>query len=306
MDICRCCKSYMYITEDGLYTCSNDTCCYIETEVIDSSPEWNYFSQEEQDPSRCTYESSLSLCNDKNFVFNYSNGTKKNHDMRSIHRYTEWQSCPYKEKMMYKDIQRLTNITNDVGINKKLLNESIILYKKIISYPIKYRAENRDGLLSACLYYACRSMNTPRTLKEISSIFNFSVHFTTKGCKHIQLIYQKMHEPIPGYTSYETFGSLFIERFCSKLFMSKDMIQLCEKIVNFTDKNKLLDENTPPSIAVGVIYYVIQRYNLSIHKSILKNVSQVSEVTIIKCYKKLANNEKLNEYVLNLDNKIVN
>jgi transcription initiation factor TFIIIB Brf1 subunit/transcription initiation factor TFIIB len=53
------------------------------------------------------------------------------------------------------------------------------------------------------------------------------------------------------------------------------------------EKMDIMPENTPPSIAAGVVYYVSQMCKLNISKKDVKNVSETSEVTINKCYKKL-------------------
>jgi transcription initiation factor TFIIB len=49
----------------------------------------------------------------------------------------------------------------------------------------------------------------------------------------------------------------------------------------------LIPENTPHSIAGGIIYFVSQVCNLNINKLLINNISKISEVTINKCYKKL-------------------
>ena len=60
-------------------------------------------------------------------------------------------------------------------------------------------------------------------------------------------------------------------------------------------KKKLIPENTPHSIAAGIIYYVSLSCNLNINKKDINKTSQISEVTINKCYKKL---EKYQEILL--------
>jgi len=50
-----------------------------------------------------------------------------------------------------------------------------------------------------------------------------------------------------------------------------------------------MPENTPHSIAAEVIYFIAQLCFLNISKKDVKNVSEISEVTINKCYKKLEN-----------------
>ena len=53
------------------------------------------------------------------------------------------------------------------------------------------------------------------------------------------------------------------------------------------EKMDIMPENTPPSIAAGVVYFISQMCKLNISKRDVKNVSETSEVTINKCYKKL-------------------
>ena len=48
-----------------------------------------------------------------------------------------------------------------------------------------------------------------------------------------------------------------------------------------------MPENTPNSIAAGIVYYIAQFCKLNISKRDIKNISEISEVTINKCYKKM-------------------
>jgi transcription initiation factor TFIIIB Brf1 subunit/transcription initiation factor TFIIB len=53
-----------------------------------------------------------------------------------------------------------------------------------------------------------------------------------------------------------------------------------------------MSENTPHSVAAGIIYLVIQTFDLCISKKDIHKVSGISEVTINKCYKKLHEKRK--------------
>ena len=62
---------------------------------------------------------------------------------------------------------------------------------------------------------------------------------------------------------------------------------LCKFIANKINNQNLIPENTPHSIASGIIYFVSQICNLNISKKAINTISDISEVTINKCYKKL-------------------
>ena len=53
-----------------------------------------------------------------------------------------------------------------------------------------------------------------------------------------------------------------------------------------------MPENTPHSIASGIVYFISQLCKLNVTKREVKAISEISEVTINKCYKKL---EKMTE-----------
>ena len=79
----------------------------------------------------------------------------------------------------------------------------------------------------------------------------------------------------------------FINRFCSKLHINSELTKLSEFIAILVEKNELIPENTPHSIAAGIIFLIIQVFELNINKKDVNTVSGISEVTINKCYKKL-------------------
>ena len=68
---------------------------------------------------------------------------------------------------------------------------------------------------------------------------------------------------------------------------SKGKITYVKSVNELLIENNLIPENTPHSIAGGIIYFVSQICNLNVSKKDVKIASNTSEVTINKCYKKL-------------------
>lgn len=101
----------------------------------------------------------------------------------------------------------------------------------------------------------------------------------TKGCKKFQELIK--------INLTTTVASDFINRFCSKLDMSTANKQACHLVVNKVDELSIVSENTPPSVAAGVIYLCSQVYNWKLSKKALAEACDISQVTISKCYKKM-------------------
>ena len=79
----------------------------------------------------------------------------------------------------------------------------------------------------------------------------------------------------------------FIERYCSKLSVPSTYTKLAQFIAIQIQKKNLIPENTPYSIAAGIIYFISQEFKLNITKKDIQFISDTSEVTINKCYRKI-------------------
>jgi transcription initiation factor TFIIB len=291
-EMCETCQSSLAFSDEGFLTCTNRKCGIIYKDLVDHSAEWRFYGADDNqhgDPTRCGIPIN-PLLEESSYGCKvlYSGGMS--YEMRKIRRYTEWQTMPYKEKSQYDDFQVITNMAQNAGIPKMIIDDAIYYHKKISEYEVNFRGTNRDGILAASIYISCRINNFPRTAKEISSIFRLDVTSATKGCKNALAIINNLEKDVinKDKTSFcRTKPEDFIERFCSKLNINGELTKVCQFIAMKIEKENLMPENTPHSIAAGIIYFICQVFHLNVNKKDIKNVSEISEVTINKCFKKL-------------------
>ena len=289
---CEQCTFMLSFTEEGFLACTNSQCGIIYKDLIDHSPEWRYYGADDNqggDPTRCGMPINPYL-QESSFGCKVLNCGKSSYEMRKIRRYTEWQSMPYKEKTRYEDFQRITLMAQNSGIPKLIIDDAIRYHKKISEYEQTFRGDNKDGLIAASIYISCRINNYPRTAKELASIFHLDIASSTNGCKNAQSIINILEKDMNmnektnlGKTKPES----FIERYCSKLGFKHELIQLAKFIAIKIEKENLMPENTPHSIAAGIIYFIAIKCGVNVEKKDVKNISEISEVTINKCCKKL-------------------
>ena len=291
IDLCQLCQSETKITDMGFQTCMNPKCGVIFTDRLGLTAEWRYYGAEDssgKDPTRCGMPIN-PLLKESSFGCKVITNGKMSYEMRKIRRYTEWQAMPYQEKQQYHEFCRITNMAQNGGISKLIIDEALIQHKKLSEHRT-YRGLNRDSILAASVYIACSIHNHPRTAKEIAKIFNLENTNATKGCKNAKVIIDEIEREKHSTQKTEYFNassSDFMDRFCSKLNINIELTKLCKFISMQIEKHQYIPENTPNSIAGGVIYFVVQECKLNINKSEIKTISGVSEVTINKCYKKL-------------------
>jgi len=293
-DYCDACDSILFISDEGFNVCSNFSCGIIYKDSVDQSAEWRYYGADDShssDPTRCGMPINPLLVESSFGCKVISLGSNKiSYEMRKIKRYTDWQSMPYKEKAQYDEFQKISTFAQNAGIPKIIVDDAILYHKKISQYEQTFRGENKEGLLLAAVYISCRQNNYPRTAKELSIIFGVDITCATKGCKTAQVILNDLEKDLDineKTTFNKTTPDSFIQRYCSKLSINAELTRLCEFVSVKIEKQNLMPENTPHSIAAGVIYFIVQLCDLDISKKDIRNVSEISEVTINKCYKKM-------------------
>lgn len=290
-DNCDACGEPVKQMENGYLTCTNTKCAIIYKDVLDHGAEWRYYGSSDNngtDPTRCGMPIN-PLLEQSSYGCKISCASRSSYEMKKIKRYTEWQSMPYKEKAHYDEFQRIKIMANNSGIPKIIIDDALIYHKKI-SEQKTFRALNRDGIIAASIYISCRINDFPRTAKEIAVIFHLDTTSATKGCKNAVTILNKLEKDVEGNDKTvlcNTKPIAFIQRYCSKLNINQELTKLGEFIAMMIDKYHLIPENTPHSVAAGIVYFIAQTCNLNVSKHEIRAVSEISEVTINKCFKKL-------------------
>jgi transcription initiation factor TFIIB len=291
-EVCEICEYILAFSDEGFLTCTNTKCGIIYKDIVDQSAEWRYYGADDNqnsDPTRCGMPIN-PLLEESSYGCKVLCCGPMTYEMRKIKRYTEWQSMPYKEKSQYDDFQTITNMAQNAGIPKMIIDDAIRYHKKISEYELSFRGDNRDGILAASIYISCRINNFPRTAKEIANIFHLDATSATKGCKNALTIINNLEKDVVNKdkTNFcKTKPEAFIDRFCSRLNINNELTKLCHFISMKIEKENIMPENTPHSIAAGVIYFIAEICKLNISKKEVKEISEISEVTINKCFKKL-------------------
>ena len=285
---CDICDSYVAQNSDNYYVCTNDKCSKIYKDTLLFSPEWGNYGDDSKNKIRCGMPIN-KLLKESSYGCKVRCNSNSTYEMRKIRRYTEWQAMPYKEKSQYEEFERIKTMSKISGISKVIIDDALKYHKKF-SEMKTFRGENRDGIIAASVYLSSKINGWPRTAKEISIIFNLDKTAATKGCKNAIYLLNNLENnfSFKDKVSFkQTTPIAFIERFCSKLNINKEITKVCQFVSAKIQNNNLLLENTPHSIAAGIIYFVCYNCNLNITKNDVFKISEISKVTINKCFKKI-------------------
>jgi transcription initiation factor TFIIB len=294
---CNLCCSVLVIMEDGFPTCSNSSCGLIYKNTLDYSPEWRFYGADDKnsnDPTRCGNPINPLLI-ESSYGCKVLCTNKSSYEMKTIRKWTEWQSMPHKEKSLYDEFQYITIMAQNAGIPKIFIDDAMAKHKEISEQKM-FRGMNRDGIKAASIYISCRLNGCPRTAHEIAEIFKLDKTSATNGCTmavNIMNNIERNHatnDSNANRTNVDlctTTPSSFIDRFCSRLNINGELTLLAKFLAKKIENARLISDNVPHAIAAGIVYFISQLCKLAITKTDIKNICGVSEVTINKCYKKM-------------------
>jgi len=217
-----------------------------------------------------------------------------------VRRLDRWNDTIYKEKSLLEVFGKIKKACISGNIPMRVINKSNTLYK-LLSEDIIKRGVSRTVVIAACVYYACleysyKNKHFSRSHLEIALVFDIDKKKMTKGCKCFnEVMYYKISDDFSFIDRIKpkTYD-YYIESFCPKIDIVDDID--VKKILRIGKNVKILGiicENTPRSISAGCIYLFISenktKNELIKCRRKISSACHISEVTILKSYKKLIN-----------------
>ena len=288
---CIECNSYQLIYEDGGLSCVK--CGIKQPKKLSQEAEYRFYGNSDNrscNPERVGMptnsllpETSMgSLIQQRHF---------DNSAMKRMVQYNSWNQMPYKERSLYKICCRINNRSTRAGLPPIIIDRAKELYSIVKEVNIS-RGDNRDGLIAACVWIACKDIGVPRSSKEIAEIFDIKLQDMTKGIKFFRENW-RLASNSDNINNDSSNPLNYIERYCSPLPITPEIKYIAEFIAVKSIIENLVDDNTAPSIAAGSIFLASIICGNNVSKKQVAESCKTSEVTISKCYKKLNEVKKL-------------
>ena len=212
----------------------------------------------------------------------------------TLARYNSWNQMPHKERSLWIICNRISTVAKQNGLPTIIVERAREIFKRIKDVNIS-RGKNREGLIAACLWAACKDEGVPRSYKEIAAMFQVPIEIITKGISRFHQVWfmSGQNEDMDGLDKLNMSSSNplhYIERFSSNLELNTELRFISEFVAIKAIGEDLVADNTAPSIAAGAIYLTSVIMNSNIQKKDVAVACLTSEVTISKCYKKLYSN----------------
>lgn len=273
-------------------------CGEVLARPIDSSAEYRYFGVEDRgggDPSRIGAPSDPRLPESSLGTVILPQGNS--HHMGKVRRYHQWNMLPYKERALLGAFDRLSLAATNHGLSTSVVEDAKELYVKLNGFCDR-RGLSRDSLLASCVYTALKRAGAPRKPQDIGAIFSLSHATFTKAFKFFQEVLAQATQK--GLLSNNwtpsnltsTRAADYITVPLSKLPISRveyhKMLIEAQALAERAEKEGMSPENTPPSLAAGVVAYVCEKAKKGdIPLARIATACDVSLATLQKCLRRL-------------------
>jgi transcription initiation factor TFIIIB Brf1 subunit/transcription initiation factor TFIIB len=273
-------------------------CGEVLARPIDSSAEYRYFGIEDRgggDPSRIGAPSDPRLPESSLGTVILPQGNMKN--MGKIRRYHQWNMLPYKERALLGAFDRLALAANNHGLGGAIIEDAKNLYVKLNGFCDR-RGLSRDSLLASCVYTSLKRAGSPRKPQDVGAMFSLSHASFTKAFKFFQeVLAQATQKGLLGENwtpsnLTSTRAADYVAVPLSKLPISRadyqKLIVQAQELAERAETENMSPENTPPSLAAGVVAYVCEKWRKGeIPLARIATACDVSVATLQKCLRRL-------------------
>jgi transcription initiation factor TFIIIB Brf1 subunit/transcription initiation factor TFIIB len=220
--------------------------------------------------------------------------------MARVRRYHTWNLLPYRERSLLQVFEQIALAATNHGFDVRTMDLAKEMYVKLVEHCDR-RGMSRTSVVASCIYSALKQIGQPRKPKDVADIFHLSTAQFTKSLKYFQEIlcmaYQRgllSDQKMTPASQPSTRASNYISKPLSCLALQRaEFTQLDKTAKDIADEledKELCPENMPPSLAAGVIAFVLgktKHMGSDITTEKIAEVCGVSEGTLSKCLKKI-------------------
>ena len=287
INTCAECQSPNIETDlsNGRVICTE--CGYVNNEILDKSI--NSLS----DKTSSTYG-----CPTNFFLPVSSLGTKTlNGRNTTIGLLEKWSQMKYKERSLLDVLQEIEKKCKKHKIPNPIIENAKILFKRVNDLKTKslgsktnkhiiIRGLNRKSIIAACVFHGALIQDMPRSPKEIAEVFDIEEKQVTRGCRKLRELLPK-DSILSDVKSSQSYNFISRAEYNKKLGLSEKNTEIAKKIALNIKKLGIASDHQPPSVAAGAILLLSEILNLGINKKTITKTFKISQVTVMKTYKKI-------------------
>jgi len=209
---------------------------------------------------------------------------KSNIKSPDLKRAAKWNSrMTWDKRNMLIATTELKRIGSNLNLPNHIKKTAIRLYIEAFKKKL-LRGRSINGMVAACLYFACRENKIPRTLQEI-------LEETSVSAKNVRRCYRTIIREL-NLKAPSTDPISLIPRFIAELNLDAEAEKATIRVLTSFIKKFSTSGKDPKGLCAGALYLICKFKDKRISQKEIANIVGVTEVTLRSRYKELVN--KLN------------
>ena len=279
--MCSACRSEVVVTD---HECGEVICtrCGVVVDRLESSTiqEWRAFSIDDfYRKSRIGGATSLARYN-KGLLTTIGNSRDSKERGFNFGRIRVWdfRIQAANDRSLKQALPTLEHLKESLGLPETIVEKSAYFYRKAARINL-IKGRTVSSVLAASVYLACRELETPRTLNEVSSASNVS---RKKISRDYRLLVHAFDPRIPAIDHVRC-----ITRIGNKVGVSEKTKRMAIKIMRQVIAMQISAGKGPMGIAATVLYIACLQAGETKTQKELSIAAGVTEVTIRNRYSEL-------------------
>jgi transcription initiation factor TFIIIB Brf1 subunit/transcription initiation factor TFIIB len=236
--------------------------------------EWNTYKNEDGSYQASIQRADINTSDNPYDTPGTIPGINKNSLMMRIHYQ---QTFSHKQKTFWIISEKLSNYCTILNITNVLPTAKKMWHICMESGKLT-RASVRNGLISACLYYACVFNNTPVDRQQIIEVTEGNQKGFLKGEKiFMEIMDQNKTYGHLGKEKIDIKENDTFIKFCGQLGLPYITYNLCNEV--YSQNLEKLESVAPKSITAGVLFYVV-KFKMGLKQPSKSRISQIVNVCI--------------------------
>jgi len=261
----------------------------LHKQMMDKGPEWRAFTQEEKESrSRVGMPTSYSV-HDKGLSTTIGRLDRDAFGRRlpletrlQMWRLRKWQIRSRVHSSVEGNLARamaeLDRLSDKLSTRGSIKENAAFIYRKALEKDL-VRGRSIAAIVAAALYAACRSSETPRTLREIAEASLLNKKEVAR-CYRLLLRELEIHMPIVDPMTY-------ISKIGEKAGISGQTQGLALNILREAKKKRVASGKDPMGLAAAALYIACLQINEKKTQTDIAKAAAVTEVTVRNRYKAL-------------------
>ena len=280
LNLCPECEGKtISIQEKGEVVCSSCGLVISERSLDVSHSGKRAFTKQEKERRERTGSPISILLPDMGLSTVIDKSSIKNPDLK---RAAKWNSrMTWDKRNMLIATTELKRIGSNLNLPDHVKKSAIRLYIEAFKKKL-LRGRSINGMVAACLYFACRDKKIPRTLQEI-------LDQTAVNAKNVRRCYRTIIREM-NLKAPSTDPVSLIPKFVTELGLSVEAEKATIKVLQLFTSKFSTSGKDPKGLCAGALYLVCKKMEKRISQKEIANIVGVTEVTLRSRYKDLVLN----------------